>query len=74
MLFQPDMKRKGFSDLTGVFPHMSSRGNLDVMVMYDYDSNKILAEPIKKRQAETIQDAFLKIHKVLKSRGSEPKV
>ena len=43
------------------------------MAMYNYDSNAILVEPIKNRQAETICDAFLKIHKVLKARGSEPK-
>ena len=44
------------------------------MVMYDYDSNEIRAKPIKNRQAATIHDAFLKIHKILKSRGSDPKV
>ena len=43
------------------------------MVMYEYDSNSILAEPIKNRQAETIRNAFLKIHKVLKARGIKPK-
>ena len=43
-----NLKRKGFSDLTGFSPYKSSRGNLYVMVMYDYDSNTILAEPIKK--------------------------
>ena len=72
-----NLKRKGFSDLTSASPHKSSRGNLYVMVMYDYDSNAILAEPIKNSQAETIRGAFLKvhkIHKVLKARGSNPKV
>ena len=39
-----NIKRKGFSDITGAFPHNPSRGNLYVMVMYDYDSNEILAE------------------------------
>ena len=68
-----NIKRKGFSDLTDAFPHKSSRGNLHVMVMYDYDSNAILVEPIKNRQAETIRDAFLNIQKVLKARGSDPK-
>ena len=42
-----NIKIKVFSDLTGAFPHKSSRGNLYVMVMYDYDSNAILSEPIK---------------------------
>ena len=44
------------------------------MVLYDYDSNAILAKPIKNRQASTIRDTFLKIHNILKSRGSDPKV
>ena len=66
-------KIKGFSDITGAFPHKSSRGNLCVMVMYDYESNTILKKTIKNRQAATIRDAFLKIHKILKSRVSDPK-
>ena len=65
-----NIKIKGFSDLTGIFPHKSSRGNLYAMVMYDHDSNVILAEPIINRQAENIRDALLNIHKVLKSRVS----
>ena len=44
------------------------------MVMYDYDINIILDEPIKNRQAANIRDDFLNIHKILKSRGSEQKV
>ena len=68
-----NLKRKGFSDLTDAFPHKSIRGNLHVMVLYDYDSNAILDEPIKNRQAATIRDAFLNIHKVLKDIGSDPK-
>ena len=44
------------------------------MVMYDYDSNTILAEPIKNSQTSTICDALLKFYKVLKERGSDPKI
>ena len=67
-----NLKRKGFSDFTGAFPHKSSRGNFYVMYMYDYDSNEILDKPIKNRQEATTRDAFLKVHKVLKARGSDP--
>ena len=42
-----NIKRRGFSDITVALPHNSSRGKLYVMVIYDYDSNEILAEPIK---------------------------
>ena len=41
-----NLKRKGLSDLTSAFPHKSKIWNLYVMVLYDYDSNIILAEPI----------------------------
>ena len=63
-----------FRDLTGSFPHNSSRVNLYAMVLYEYYSNDILDKLIKNRQAETIRDAFLDIHNILKSRGSDRKV
>ena len=44
------------------------------MVLYEYYSNAILAEPIKNMQDTTICDDFLNIHNILKSRGSHPKV
>ena len=69
-----NINKKGFSNLAGAFPQKSNRGNLYVMVVYDYDSNIILAEPIKDRQAATILDVFLKTHKVLKAIYREPKV
>ena len=31
-------KKEVFSDLIGSFPHKSSRGNLNVMVVYDFES------------------------------------
>ena len=65
---------KGFSYLTGTSPHKSILGNLYFMVMYDYDSNSILSEPIKNRQASTIRDALLKMHNIIKSRGINQKV
>ena len=69
-----NINRKGFSDLTGALPHKSRRGNLYVMVLYEYDSNAIPDEPIENRQATIIHNDFLKIHNMLKSRGREPKV
>ena len=68
-----NLKIKVFSDITGALPHKPSRRNFYVVVVYDYDSNSILAEPIKNRQAATIRDALLKIHKVLKARDSYKK-
>ena len=42
-------RNTAYGDLTGRFPHMSSRGNQYIVVIYDFDSNAILAEPIKSR-------------------------
>jgi hypothetical protein len=40
---------KIYTDQTGKFPVLSSRGNKYLFVLYDYDSNAIMAEPIKSR-------------------------
>ena len=63
---------KAYMDLTGRFPHISSSGNEYVLVVYDYDSNAILAEAIPNRQAAVITEAWLKIHNALKKRGVAP--
>jgi len=39
------------TDLPGCFQITSSRGHKYLFVLYDYDSNAILAEPIKSRSA-----------------------
>ena len=57
-------------DLTGHFPHCSSRGNNYILVAYHYDSNAILGEPLKNRQAATIPQAWKLIHQKL-SRAAE---
>ena len=36
-----------FIDQTGRFPRVYRRGNRSVMVLYDYDSNAIMTEPLK---------------------------
>jgi hypothetical protein len=38
---------KIYTDQTGRFPVISSKGNTYIMVLYEYDGNVILAEPIK---------------------------
>jgi hypothetical protein len=40
-----------YTDQTCRFPVVSSKGNKYIMVLYDYDSNAILAQPIKNRTA-----------------------
>jgi hypothetical protein len=41
--------QKSYTDLTGRFLLYSSQGNLYVLVLYFYDNNAILVEPLKSR-------------------------
>jgi hypothetical protein len=60
---------KTYTDLTGRFPHQSSRGNNYIFVAYNYDGNAILVEPMKNRDAETIITTWNTIHKRLTKNG-----
>ena len=64
---------KIYTDQTGRFPITSSRGYKYIMIAYDYDSNKILAEPIKSRASLHINDAYQKMRKLLCSKGLTPR-
>ena len=63
---------KAYTDLTGQFLYLSSRGNKYLLVVYDYDSNAILAEAIPNRQAATIKNAILNITDILQAHGTKP--
>jgi hypothetical protein len=71
-IFEPTGKM--YADLTGTICYPSSNGNNTVVVLYDYDSNAILAEPIKNRKAASILEAYKKMHTTLKSKGMTPKL
>jgi len=43
-------------------------------IVYDYDSNAILAEPLRNRQAATIRDAWIKLSQVLIRCGQFPTI
>jgi hypothetical protein len=60
------------TDLTGRFPSTSSRGNKDIFILYDYDSNAILAEPMKNRSDTEHLRAYNKLHQYLVLRGFKP--
>ena len=66
-----DMK-KGYMDLCGRFPHRSSRGSEYILVLYDYDSNAILVEALRSRQAGEITRAWKVLHNRLLKRHSSP--
>ena len=43
-----------FSDLTGRFPIQSNRGANYIFILYDYDSNAIIVQPLRNRSAQEI--------------------
>jgi hypothetical protein len=63
-----------YTDQTGIFPIVSSKGNKYIMILYDYDSNAILAKPIKDRTAPKLLKAFQFIEQELVARGLKPKL
>ena len=71
-LFPVNRSQRAFSNLTGRFPHASSRGHEYIFVLYHYDSNAILAEPVKNWQAATLTKAWEKVNTLLKNRGEQP--
>ena len=60
------------SDQTGRFPIFSSRGDSSVMVLYDYDSNAILTEPLKKNMTLELVRAQKRLTQYLLYRGLKP--
>jgi hypothetical protein len=63
-----------YSDQTGRFPVTSSRGNKYIMIVYDYDSTAILAEPIKNRSEAELLRAYSLLHEYLTDRGLKPQL
>ena len=55
---------KGYiaTDLCGVYPTMSNRGMKYILVLYDYDSNAILAKAIKSNKGQAITTAYETLH------------
>jgi hypothetical protein len=51
-----------FTDQTERFVTPSSDGNNYLMIMYDYDSNHIFAEPFRNRTAACILEAYKTLH------------
>jgi hypothetical protein len=63
-----------YTDQTGRFPVVSSKGNKYIMILYDYDINAILAQPIKYRTAPELLRAFHIMEQELVARGLKPKL
>ena len=64
--------KKVYSDQTGRFPYRSSNGMQYCFVLYSYDTNAILVEPLKNRTAQELLKAYSKIITYLSDRGYKP--
>ena len=63
-----------YHDLTGRFPHRSSRGSEYLLIVYDHDSNSILQCPLKNKTAPEIKQGWMQIHDRLIRGGHPPKL
>jgi hypothetical protein len=63
-----------YTDQTGIFTVISSRGNVSIMVLYEYDGNSIMAEPIKNNKIAELLQSFHVMEQKLTSRGLRPKL
>jgi len=62
-----------FSDQTGEFPFISSRGNNFIMLVHHVDSNSTWVEPLKKQLEGTLIVARTKILEQMRLQGIVPK-
>jgi hypothetical protein len=63
-----------YTNQTGRFPVVASKGNRNIMILYYYDSNAILTQPIKDRTAPELLKAFQAMEQELVARGLKPKL
>jgi hypothetical protein len=63
-----------YTDQTGRFPVVSSKGNKYIMILYDYDSNAILEQPTKDLTAPELLKALQVMEQELVARDLKPKL
>ena len=68
-IIQFDAKSMAYGDLTASFPYTSSTGEIYLFIIYDYDTNAILAHTLKSKQAHEIKYAWLATTKRLTTHG-----
>jgi hypothetical protein len=61
-----------YTDPTRAFPVTSRAGNKYLLILYDFDSNAILAEPMKARSDDEALRAYAALYKALPARGCNP--
>ena len=60
------------TDLTGIFPVTSNRGNKYLFILYNYDINCILVRPMKNRIDKELIRVFQDLHGNLTTRVLKP--
>ena len=73
-IIKPERSGQIYSDLTGRFPIASSKGNNYLLIIYDYDSNGILAQPMRTRTGPCILEAYKVLHDRLVAAGLRPQL
>jgi hypothetical protein len=74
LLELPDTTGKIFTDQPGKFVAPSSTGNNYIFILYDYDSNAILAHPIPSRDKKHILAAYKILFNKLVTAGRRPRI
>jgi hypothetical protein len=67
-------KNTAYHDLTGRFPHRSSRGMEYLIVVHNHDSNSILMIAIKNKTGAEIKCGWTSIHERLARGGNQPEL
>ena len=65
---------ESYSNQTGKFSIMSSKGHRYIFVFYHYDINNILGIPIKNCNTSDLYEAWLQAFKMFQAHGATPKV
>ena len=68
-----DFKDTIYTDQTGKFRVRSIGGYNYILVTYSYDSNAILARPLKSKSGNELVETVASIHQYLAERGFKPK-
>jgi hypothetical protein len=61
-----------YTDLTGRFPSVRSRGYNYILILYNFDTNSILAEPMKNRPDSEAIRAYTVIYDEVTTKGLTP--
>jgi hypothetical protein len=73
-IIKPERSGQIYSDLTRRFPIASSKRNNDLLIIYGYDSNGILAQPMGTCTGPCILEAYKVLHEHLVTAGLQPQL